>query len=78
MNTVCDYRPELHKAVDLLPEIDVKRVLIMVSALIDDSAVSDAERLEIDEGFAQIANGDCISGSDYMKKRFSTPLHQAK
>ncbi|MGL4595427.1 MAG: hypothetical protein ACRCUY_11935 [Thermoguttaceae bacterium] len=69
MNTARSYRPELHNAVDLLPEVDVKRVLIMVSALIDDSAVPDAEREEIDDGFAQIASGDCISGSDYMARR---------
>ncbi|MGL6225644.1 MAG: hypothetical protein ACRC10_03350 [Thermoguttaceae bacterium] len=69
MNTVRNYSPELHNAVDLLSEVDVKRVLIMVSALIDDSAVPDAERKEIDAGFAQIESGDCISGSDYMAQR---------
>jgi hypothetical protein len=62
----------IHDIVELLPESEVAKVYAILNAYMSfdsEDVLTEEQELRMKEGFDQIARGESVSASDYMKKR---------
>ena len=65
-------RGMIHDIVELIPESDISKVYAILNAYMsfeNEDVLTEEQTKEMKKGFEQIAQGDCITASDYMKKR---------
>ncbi len=62
-------RERLRGIIDIIPEEDIDRLYVMLSALIPDDVLTPEERKDVDESYTQILKGDYIDIDEYERKR---------